>query len=238
MKKRVLIKLSGEVMSGCMPVTDNGAQSISLVDSIAQQIKHLQSTHTIGIVIGGGNIFRASKEGKALGLCQQTADDAGMLATVMNGIVLQEKLQSAGVMTTLLSAFAVPSVTQPIHHATITEALVHNRCIIFVGGTGNPFFTTDTNAVLRALQMNAVEVWKATKEDYIYDADPRTCTTCSPLKKVSYHTMIEKKLGIMDATAVTLAQQYALPIRVFNVFTPSALINAANDATIGSTIHG
>lgn len=237
MKKRVLIKLSGEVMSGCMPTTDHAAKSISLVDSIAQQIKHLQTTHTIGIVIGGGNIFRASKEGKALSLCQQAADDAGMLATVMNGIVLQEKLRTAGIQTSLLSAFAVPAVAQPVQHTTITQALEQDRCIIFVGGTGNPFFTTDTNAVLRALQMDATEVWKATKEDYIYDADPRTCPTCSPLKKVSYQTMIEKRLGIIDSTAVTLAQQYSIPIRVFNVFTPSALVDAATDATLGSTIH-
>jgi uridylate kinase len=224
-------------MGGCMPLVDHGTDHCSHLNSIAEQIKRLQTSHVVGIVIGGGNIFRASREGKALGLRQQSADQAGMLATVINGIVLRDKLESAGVAVTLLSAFAVPSVAQPVQDSTIRTALDKDHCIIFVGGTGNPFFTTDTCAVLRALQINATAVWKATKVDYIYDADPEQTASCSPLKDISYQTVIDKKLGIMDSTAITLAQQHRMPIRVFNAFTPNALVNAAHDTSIGSTIH-
>lgn len=227
MKKSVLIKLSGEVMNG----------NPSLLDSIIQQIKKLQTSLVIGVVIGGGNIFRASKEGKTLGLGQQAADNAGMLATVINGIVIQEKLESAGVPATLLSALPLPTIAQPVQYSTITAALDQHRCIIFVGGTGNPFFTTDTCAILRALQMGATEVWKATKVDYIYDADPKTSSSYTPLKNISYQTVLEKRLGIMDSTAITMAQENNIPIRVFNVFTPNALVTAAQDTSIGSIIH-
>lgn len=237
MKKRVLIKLSGEIMSGCVPLIHPDSGASVRLNNIIDQIKGLQPSYDIGIVIGGGNIFRASKEGKALAINQQGADQAGMLATVINGIVLRDKLEAVGVGTTMLSAIPVPSVAQPVQEAAIKMALQKGHCLVFVGGTGNPFFTTDTCAILRALQMHATELWKATKEDFIYDADPRTTTACKALKSVTYQEVLDKKLGIIDSTAITLAQQHRMPIRVFNVFKENALITASKDSSLGSVIH-
>jgi uridylate kinase len=225
-KKPLLIKISGEIFN-----------NQSLLHHVIEQIKQLTEQHNIGLVIGGGNFFRASKEGKAYGMSQSNADAVGMLATIMNGIILGDLFNAHGVQTNLLSAFAVPSIAQPIQPSTIADAFNTNKCIIFVGGTGNPFFTTDTNAILRALQINAKEVWKATKVDYIYDKDPMEHKNSKPYKTLSYRLFLEQDLKIMDATAITLAQEYRIPIRVFNIFTENALINAAHNGDFGSTIQ-
>jgi uridylate kinase len=228
MKQCILIKLSGELFA---PINKPS------LDDIIKQIKQLHQDHQLGIVIGGGNICRASKQGKELGLAQTTGDGMGMLATVINGLMLQDLFNQAGINTALLSGFAVPSVTQPVQTSTINAARDAHQCIIFVGGTGNPFFTTDTCAVLRALQMNATEVWKATKVDGVYDQDPMINKQSSLIKNISYQTVLEKRLGIIDATAVALAQQYGMPIRVFNMFSAQAFINAAKKSDNGSIIQ-
>lgn len=232
----VLIKLSGEHLFGS-GVLSEGKPNVLLVQSIVDQIKVLQKTYKIGLVIGGGNLFRASRQGVALGLRQPVADSAGMLATVMNGLILQDFFAKSGVRADVLSAFEVAGIVQSISNQRIEAALADDKVIIFVGGTGNPFFTTDTCAVLRALQIGAKLVWKATNVDGVYDSDPSNNSNSKILKNLNYSQFMEQSLGVMDLTAISLAQKYGVKIRVFNVSSKDALFNAANDVCFGSLIE-
>jgi uridylate kinase len=242
MKKKILIKISGELFrvhnEPCENATDRVSQGFDyrLVHSLAEQIKELSSTYHVGLVIGGGNFFRGSHEGKHLKLRQSVADNVGMLATVMNGIILQECLQNEGTRSVLLSAVTIPKMVDEITQQRIDQALGQDQCIIFAGGTGNPFFTTDTNAVIRALQMGASQVWKATKVDTIYDDDPVKKPESKPIRTITFKEAIERNLKIMDQTALTLAHEHGVIIRIFNLFAPSALLNVAHQADFGSTI--
>jgi len=230
--KKVILKISGELFN-----TTNGYVNKDVIDNLITQIKILQKTHYIGIVIGGGNFFRGGHAGKELGLRQPTADTIGMLATVMNGLILHELFEKSGIAATVLSAIDMPTITQPINQDTIDQALYTGKCLIFVGGTGNPYFTTDTNAVIRGLQMGAQEVWKATKVDFVYNTDPHINKNAIPLKQLTYTTVLEQNLKIMDLTAMTLAQENNMTIRVFNLFTPQALVHVAQNHEFGSTIR-
>lgn len=232
----VLIKLSGEFLFGTGLSTDTKS-NCQFIQSIISQIKILQKTYTIGIVIGGGNFFRASKQGAAFGVSQPVADSVGMLATVMNGLLLQDFFAKSGIASEVLSAFEISGVVLHISNQRIKEALADGKIIIFAGGTGNPFFTTDTCAVLRALQMGAKLVWKATNVDGIYDADPNRDLDAKMLNRLSYSQFIQQNLSVMDLTAVSLAQKYDVKIKVFNIFAKDALINAANDVSFGSSIE-
>lgn len=207
-----------------------------LVHALAEQVKQLLPSYQIGFVIGGGNFFRGSHEGKHLKLRQSVADDVGMLATVMNGIILQECLRNQGIASSLLSAVTVSSMVEEITQPKIDRALELDRCIIFAGGTGNPFFTTDTNAIVRALQMEATQVWKATKVDAVYDDDPVKNPASKPIKSIKLEQAIRQNLKIMDSTALTLAHDHGITIRVFNLFAPEALLNVAHNSDFGSTI--
>lgn len=228
----VLIKLSGEALFG-----GSATASSDFALSVIKQIKDLQKTHTFGVVIGGGNFFRASKQGVALELSQPAADSAGMLATAMNGLILQDLFAKMQVETVVLSAFEIPGICTKISDQNIRSALSDKKIIIFIGGTGNPFFTTDTCAVLRALQIGAKSVWKATNVDGIYDSDPHTNAAAKYLKKISYSEFINQNLKALDMTAISLAQTYGVKIRVFNLFAENALHKAASDLDFGSTIE-
>jgi uridylate kinase len=224
----VLLKISGELFS---------SPHASAVSDIIGQIKQITKTHRVNIVIGGGNFFRGAKEGVALGLQQTTADAVGMLATIMNGLMLNDLFAKAGVASTVLSAHEVPGIVEKISACAIKKAHEQNTIIIFVGGTGNPFFSTDTAAIIRGLQTNATTIWKASNVDYIYDADPKTTPQANVLKKLTYAEILDKKLKIMDRTAVTLAQEHNIIIRVFNVFAKDALLTVAKNSDFGSTIQ-
>lgn len=226
----ILIKLSGEFLC-----TSQEFDYTRLKD-FADQIKKLSKIYKIGLVIGGGNFFRASKQGKQLKMQQPYADAVGMLATVMNGLILQDIMQQVNLNSVVLSAFSIDSITPKISQDLINSALHENKVIIFVGGTGNPFFTTDTNAVLRALQMGANQVWKATKVDGIYSTDPLIDKKAKKFKCIEYAQVIENKLNVIDPTAVTLAHNNNVKIRVFNIFEKNALLTAAKDLNFGSTI--
>lgn len=228
----VLLKISGELFSN----SQQGCMNVAVVQQLIQQIKQLTQTHHISMVIGGGNFFRGGKEGKALGLTAPTADAIGMLATVMNALMLRDMLVAAGVPAMAMSAYPISGIVPPVDQAVIEQAKAHKSVIIFAGGTGNPFFTTDTAAVLRALQVGASAVWKATKVPYVYDADPVKHPEAKPLKKLSYTTAIANKLEVMDLAALALAQQHNLTIRVFDLFATDALHNVANNPDFGSTI--
>ncbi len=241
----VLIKLSGEFLrspNGCNPDgcnanehTPNGFNHERLKD-FADQIKKLSTKNNFGIVIGGGNFFRGSKQGVQLKMQQTGADAVGMLATVMNGIILQDIFRQANLESVVLSAFSIDSMVPRINQVLIDSALSENKIIIFVGGTGNPFFTTDTNAVLRALQIGAKQVWKATKVDGVYSADPMVDKKAKKFKEIGYSKILENNLKIIDPTAITLAAGNSVKIRVFNVFEKNALLKVSKDLNFGSTI--
>ena len=231
-KKRILLKLTGEVFG-----KPHEPFSSNTINSLIEQIKQLQATHQFGIVIGGGNFFRGSKQGKELGLQSENAHGVGMLATIMNGVMLQDLFGQQGVNTELFSAISCPQVARIINQQAINSALDENKTIIFSGGTGNPFFTTDTNAILRSLQISADEIWKGTSIDGVYTKDPSKHPDAQRLEKTTYAYAIDQKLGIMDLTAYSMAQQHKQRIRIFNIFAPNALQNAAQDSNFGSTIE-
>jgi uridylate kinase len=233
--KTILLKLSGELFKGSNTL-GNICMNAELVKNLAKHIKKLRKDHQISIVIGGGNFFRGQKEGAHLGLKRPTADAVGMLATIMNGLMLRDFFEKEGIACTVLDARGIPGVISPIEQTMLDQAVASKSVIIFTGGTGNPFFSTDTAAVVRALQVGATEIWKASTVDYVYDADPAKNTKAKPIKKACYTDMVKRKLKVMDLTAMTLAQEHALTIRVFNIFTPNALLKAASDADFGSTI--
>ena len=224
MKKGVLLKLSGELF-----------KSPGQIKPIIEQIKKLPSLH-FSLVMGGGNFFRGAKEGKVWNLRRPTGDAIGMLATVMNGLILHDLLLAEGLASTVLSACPISGIVPPISQDAIDQAKATGSIIIFVSGTGTPFFTTDTTSVVRALQVNAQQVWKATNVDFVYDDDPAVNPKAQALKQVSYDQVIARKLKIMDLTAMTLAQQHGLIIRVFNGSTQDALIRVAQETDFGSTI--
>ncbi len=221
---KILLKLTGNIL-------DKGPGPL---ENIAAQIKQLD--HTFGIVIGGGNFFRGARQSSALHISEQTGHTVGMLATMMNGLIVQDILEQAGVSTTLFSAVSCPSVGLPLSPQALNKALKESRCLIFSGGTGNPFVSTDTTAVIRALQMDAQQIWKATKVDGVYSADPQKEPSAKLIKKLTYKQALDDNLDVMDATAFTLAQEHNLDLRVFNIFSNNALIQAANDPEFGSTL--
>jgi uridylate kinase len=231
-KKIVLLKLTGEILKANNKIIDPAG-----VISCAQQIKQLLNTHYIGVVIGGGNFFRGSQQGTALGIKPSVGHQIGMLATMMNGLIIKDIFEREGIASSLFCAVPAPEIGAPVSDQAISAALGKGHCIIFSGGTGNPFFSTDTTAIVRALQINASEVWKATDVDGIYDADPKKKPNASPLKKISFSAMLDDRLTIMDAPAIALAQKHSLPIRVFNLFAQNALIRAAEDTNFGSSIY-
>jgi uridylate kinase len=235
-KQTVLIKLTGEIFLASRGSDKGMGVDSSIARALARQIKQLLVCYNIGIVIGGGNFFRGRREGVDLGIEPTISHQIGMLATVMNGLILHNVLDQEGVSATLFTALEIPLVGKTTSFQEIKAALTNKSCLIFTGGTGNPFFSTDTAAIVRALQMNAQQVWKATNVEGIYDADPRIHPGATLLPHTTFSYAIDHRLGIMDATALLLAQEHHLPIRVFSSFTPNALLRAAEDPTFGTTI--
>lgn len=232
-RKKILLKLTGEVF------LDRQTKQLSntLVRSLANQIKTLASDYYFGIVIGGGSFFRGGEHGKLLGISPSVGHQVGMLATVMNGLILQDLFALEGVDTAVLCATPVPGVGDLICPQAIRQAELHRSVIIFTGGTGAPFLTTDTTAVIRALQLNAHEVWKGTSVDGVYNQDPRQHDNASLFKEVSLRQAIDEQLSVMDTAAYALALQHGLTLRVFNIFEDQALIKAARSYDFGSTIR-
>lgn len=226
--KRILLKLTGEFLT-----VDHAAR----LDNLLKNIAALRKTHQFGIVVGGGNFFRGHQHGSAFGLRTTAGHTVGMLATLMNGTILHDRMTQAGIPARILSALSCENIAEPLSQQSIDRACDAGDVIIFAGGTGNPFFTTDTNAIIRALQMQADAVWKATKVDGIYTADPHVDTKATMLPRLTHEEAIQRAIGIMDATALTLAQEQNMPIRVFNLFDHNALLTAAQTADIGSIIE-
>jgi len=231
-KKRVLLKLTGQMLSG----QNGNILDIKPVEKIRTQIKELKDSYDFAIVIGGGNILRGEQQGKKLGLSLSLGHQAGMLATMINGLILKDIFEQQDIKTQLLSSIVCPQICDSISQDNIEKAFQENKTLIFVGGTGAPFFTTDTNAIVRALQIKATQVWKGTNIDGVYSADPNKDANATAIKKINYSDAISQKLGIMDATALILAQKHRITIRVFNIFEDNALIKASQNQQFGSVI--
>ena len=209
---RILLKLSGEVLMG----QKGFGLDPEAIDGLADEVVEThQMGIKIGLVIGGGNIFRGMKA-SATGMDRVTADYMGMLATVINALAFQDSLERKGIDTRVLTAITMNRVAEPFIRRRALSHLEKNRIVIFAGGTGNPYLTTDTAATLRAAEMKAELVLKGTKVDGIYDKDPMEFSDAKKFDNISYLEVVDRGLGVIDSTAVTLCMERQIPIRVFN----------------------
>lgn len=231
--KRICLKLSGEALMGESP---EESINMDLVNLIAQEIKELREMGIeIVVVIGGGNIFRGVKVA-AKGINRATADYIGMLATVMNALALQDAIEKLGVPTRVQSAIIINAVAEPFIRRKAMRHLEKGRVVIFAAGTGNPFFTTDTAAVLRAIEVNAQMVLKATKVDGIYDKDPMQHKDAVKFEMLSYEEAIIRKLKVMDSTAITMCMDNHLPILVFDLFERGNIKKIVEGELVGTLV--
>jgi len=231
--KRVVLKLSGEALQGEEPYGINA----ETIHSIARQIKEI---HNLGleviIVVGGGNIFRGIQTADQEGIDRSTADYMGMLATVINGLALQDVLERMGVVTRVQGAIEMKQLVEPYIRRRAIRHLEKNRVVIMVGGTGNPYFTTDTAAALRAIELNADVILKATKVDGIYSSDPTRNKKARKFDKLTYLQVLQKGLQVMDATAVSLCMDNKVPIAVFNLKKEGNIKKIVQGEKIGSIV--
>ncbi len=231
--RRVLLKLSGEALMG--PQAYGIDRDVAR--QIAQEVGEIQQLGVqVAIVIGGGNIFRGVAA-SAKGMDRAQADYMGMLATVINALALQDSLEQEGVMTRVLTAIEMRSVAEPFIRRRALRHLEKGRVVVFAAGTGNPYFTTDTAAALRAMEMKAEVILKATKVDGIYTADPMTHPEATKFETITYLDVLERGLKVMDATAISLCMDNRLPIKVFNLLTPGNMKRAIMGENIGTTVR-
>ncbi len=231
--KRVLLKLSGEAFLG----SHEYGIDPKISEFIANQIKKIADDGVeLAIVIGGGNIFRGYTA-SCDGMDRATADYMGMLATAMKGLALQDSLEKMGIETRVQSAIEMPQISERYIRRRAMRHLEKGRVVIFAAGTGNPYFSTDTAAALRALEIHAEILLKATKVDGIYDCDPKTNECAKKFDALTYHDVVVKKLNVMDMPAVTLAMENKLPILVFNIFDKDNIVKAIKGEKIGTIIN-
>lgn len=230
--KRILIKLSGEALSGKNKYGINP----KIVKQIAREVKEV---HVLGaeiaIVVGGGNIFRGSI-GENLGMDRGTGDYMGMLATVINSLAIQDSLEKNGVPTRVMTAIEMRTIAEPYIRRRAMRHLEKGRVIILSGGTGNPYFTTDTAASLRAIEIKADMLLKATRVDGVYDEDPEKNDNAKKIDSISYIDVIKRQLRIMDLTAISLCMENNLPIIVFNLFNKNSILKIISGKSVGTLI--
>lgn len=231
--KRILLKLSGEALQGEEPY----GISPSVLETVSEEIKDV---HALGVetavVIGGGNIFRGVA-GASTGMDRSTADSMGMLATVINALALQDFLERRGIMTRVQTALEIKQVAEPYIRRRAIRHLEKGRVVILAAGTGNPFFTTDTAATLRALEIGAEVILKATKVDGVYDRDPMRYENAIKFKELSYMEVLKRELKVMDATAISLCMEGDIPIVVFNLFEHGNIKRIVVGEEIGTTLR-
>lgn len=231
--KRILLKLSGEALLG--------EQSFGIDTAVAESVaREIKAVHKLGVevavVVGGGNIFRGVSK-SAGNMDRAAADYIGMLATVMNAVVLQDALEKLSINTRVMSAIDIPQLAEPFIRRRAVRHLEKQRVVIFAAGTGNPYFTTDSAAALRACELGVDVIFKATKVDGIYSADPLKDKTATRFEKISYQEVLEKQLKVMDASAISLCMDNNLPIMVFNMKETGNIIKAVNgDLSIGTLV--
>jgi uridylate kinase len=230
--KRILLKLSGESMQGPQGYGLHG----ETINGIAGEVK---AVHDLGVevalVVGGGNIFRGARQ-SGLGIERATGDYMGMLATVINALALQDALEKTGCYTRVLSAIEMPTVAEPFIRRRATRHLEKGRIVILAAGTGNPYFTTDTAAALRAVEIKAQAILKATRVDGIYDADPERVPGAKKIEKIDYLEVIQRGLKVMDTTAITLCMDNNLPIIVFDMNRPGNVARVVRGDRVGSLV--
>lgn len=232
--KRVLLKLSGEALMG------NAGYGIDpeVLDSLARQIRDVRTMGIeFAIVVGGGNIFRGIAA-SASGMDRSQADYMGMLGTVMNALALQDALERAGVYTRVMSAIEMQAVAEPYIRRRAVRHMEKGRVVIFAAGTGNPYFTTDTTAALRALEIDADCVMKATRVDGVYDADPLKFPDAVRFDELTYLDVLSRGLQVMDSTAISLCMDNHLPIIVFNMEVEGNIARALNGEPVGTIVRG
>lgn len=232
--KRILLKLSGEALSG----KSGFGIDVDEAESVASRIKEVREMGVeVAVVIGGGNIWRG-KQGLEHGMDRATADYMGMLATVMNALTVMDALERANVYTRVMSAIEMRAIAEPYIRRRAIRHLEKGRVVIFSAGTGNPYFSTDTAAALRATELGAHVVIKATKVDGIYDADPKESPGARKFDDMTYIDFLNRRLTIMDSTAVTLCMENNLPILVLNFWDKNALTSALRGEAVGTLVSG
>ena len=231
--RKILLKLSGEALAG-----DAGfGIDPKVLDRMSLEIKQtIELGVQVGLVIGGGNLFRGALL-NAAGLERVTGDHMGMLATVMNALAMRDSLERANVPTRVMSAIQMSGVVEQYDRRTAIRHLDSGDVVIFSAGTGNPFFTTDSAACLRGIEINADLVLKATKVDGVYSEDPRDNSKATKYSQLTYDEVLEKKLGVMDLTAICLCRDHEMPIKVFNMYRPGALLDNICGISDGTLIQ-
>ncbi|WP_025209294.1 UMP kinase [Hippea sp. KM1] len=230
--KRILLKLSGEALMGSLSY----GICEDTIKEIARQIKEVKELGVdVCTVIGGGNIFRGVK-GAAMGMDRASADYMGMLATVINGLALQDALEKMGVQTRVVSAIEMREIAEPYIRRRALRHLEKGRVIIFVAGTGNPYFTTDTAASLRAMEMGADVILKATKVDGVYDKDPMVYADAKRIKTITYIEVLDRNLRVMDSTAISMCMENQMPIIVFSIKQYGALKRIVLGENLGTLV--
>lgn len=234
MGRRVVLKLSGEAFAD--PELNYGIDPL-IIDRVATEISQVVAEgYQIAIVVGGGNIFRGLSSA-AKGMDRANADYMGMLATVINALALRDSLERAGAPTRVQTAINIQEVAEPYIRLRAIRHLEKGRVVIFAAGTGNPFFTTDTTAALRAAEVGAEAVLKATKVDGVYSADPVTNPDAELLETLTYMDVLSQQLRVMDSTAITMCMENDIPIRVFNLAKPGNIASAVRGESIGTRVH-
>ena len=230
--KRILLKLSGEALTGKL----SSGIDPAVLARVAAEIKQLADAGIeVGVVIGGGNLFRGTTLQQA-GLARVTGDQMGMLATVMNGLALRDALEKGGTATKLMSSIAMPGVAEQYDRHQAVRHLAKKRVVIFSAGTGNPLFTTDTAACLRGIETGVDVVLKATKVDGIYDRDPVSHADALKFDHLTYDEVLDRKLGVMDLTAICLVREHDIPVRVFNMNKQGALAAIMSGDSEGTVV--
>ncbi len=229
---RVLLKLSGEALAG-----EKGfGFDFDSIRKFAQQVKAISDLGAqIGLVIGGGNIVRGSQISK-MGMDRVSADYMGMLGTVINALAFQDVLEREGLDTRVMTAIRMETIAEPYIRRRAQRHLEKGRCVIFAAGTGNPYFSTDTAAVLRAIQIKANLIIKATSVDGVYSADPKQDPTATKFDRISYKDVMQQELKVMDQTAITLCKENALPLIVLNIHTPGIVAQALRGEPVGTLV--
>lgn len=230
--KRILVKLSGEALMG---ESDYGIDPVFLKRLAAEIGAVRRAGIEVALVVGGGNLFRGAGLARA-GMDRVTADQMGMLATVMNSLALQDALESIGLYVRVMSAIRINEVCEDYIRRRAVRHLEKGRVTIFAAGTGNPFFTTDTAASLRAIEIDAQLLLKATKVDGVYDADPAANPRARRYERLRYDQVLDDRLNVMDATAIVLCRDHDLPMRVFNLNEADALVRAARGEDVGTLV--
>lgn len=231
--KRILLKMSGEVLGG----EDGSGLDDKVVNRIAEEIKQVHDLGIdIGVVVGGGNFFRGAEVALERGMDRVTADYMGMLATIMNALALQQAIERLGAETRVMSAFEVRAVCEPFIHRRALRHLEKGRILIFAAGTGHPFFSTDTAAVLRAAQIGAEVILKGTDVDGVYESDPHLNANVRRFDQITFAKAIELGVKIMDTTAFSLSWERNIPIVVFNITVPGNLIKVVLGESVGTLV--